>query len=53
MSIEEADQLTDQLEQKWAAKHKRDFVMRMERKLNNRERMSLRSKTLYVWRSYL
>jgi hypothetical protein len=38
MSNEEAEALMDTFERKWKAKHKRDFIGRMERKLNNKER---------------
>lgn len=38
MSNEEAEALTEDLEQKWRSRQKRDFINRMERKLNRRER---------------
>jgi len=40
MSSEEADELMEEFE-KWDAKHaKHDFISRMERKLNRKERYS-------------
>jgi hypothetical protein len=39
MSNEEAEALMENLEQKWMAKQKRDFIGRMERKLSHKERM--------------
>lgn len=38
MSNEEAEEITEELEQKWNAKHKHDFIDRMERKLSRKER---------------
>ncbi|HEX7633414.1 MAG TPA: hypothetical protein VF401_03755 [Candidatus Saccharimonadales bacterium] len=38
MSSDEADQITNQWEQKWTHKRKRTFLDRMERKLNNKYR---------------
>jgi hypothetical protein len=39
MSSEEAEDLMENLEQKWRAKQKRDFIGRMERKLSHKERI--------------
>ncbi|MDB5164952.1 MAG: hypothetical protein JWL89_578 [Candidatus Saccharibacteria bacterium] len=38
MSIDEADELTNQFEAKWDNKQKHIFIDRMERKLNRKER---------------
>ena len=39
MSNEEAEEIMDAFEKKWNAKHKHDFIDRMERKLNRKERL--------------
>ncbi|HVV66477.1 MAG TPA: hypothetical protein VHB72_00180 [Candidatus Saccharimonadales bacterium] len=36
MSNEEAEALMDALEKKWNAKHQRDFLNRMQRKVNRK-----------------
>jgi len=38
MSNEEAEALMDNIERKWKAKQKREFIDRMERKLSHKER---------------
>jgi hypothetical protein len=38
MSTEEAADLMDSFERKWNAKHKREFLGRMEHKLSRKER---------------
>jgi len=38
MSNEEAEALMDSLERKWKARQKREFVDRMEHKLNRKEK---------------
>lgn len=40
MSYDEADALMEDFERKWTSKHKHDFLHRMERKLNRKERYS-------------
>lgn len=40
MSNEEAENLMDSLEEKWDSKHARNFLSRMERKLNRKERFN-------------
>jgi hypothetical protein len=42
MSNDEAEEIMDAFEKKWNAKHKHDFINRMERKLDRKERLSLR-----------
>jgi hypothetical protein len=39
MSNDEAEALIESIERKWKSKHKRDFIDRMERKLNHKERI--------------
>ena len=39
MSNDEAEEITEALERKWNSKHKYDFLNRMERKLNRKERL--------------
>jgi len=39
MSYEEAENLMDNIERKWKAKQKREFIGRMERKLNHKEKI--------------
>lgn len=38
MSNEEAEEIMEELEQKWNVKHKHDFINKMERKLSRKER---------------
>ena len=40
MSYEEAENLMDNIERKWKAKQKRDFIGRMERKLSHKEKLN-------------
>ncbi|HET9098133.1 MAG TPA: hypothetical protein VFN51_00785 [Candidatus Saccharimonadales bacterium] len=38
MSNDEAEDLMDSFKRKWEAKRKREFIGRMERKINHKER---------------
>jgi len=40
MSQDEAEALMENFERKWDAKHKYDFIHRMERKLHRKEKYS-------------
>ena len=41
MSSDEAEALMEELERKWDSKHKREFLYKMERKLNRRTQYDL------------
>jgi len=40
MSYEEEENIMENFERKWKAKQKRDFINRMERKLNHKEKLN-------------